>query len=262
MPAGASPRFFHVVSPDYFATIKLPILAGRGFTDADRDGAERVVIINKRMAETLWPSTSAIGKHVKLGPADSLPWLTVVGISGDVRGGDRLNTQFRNYAYVPIDAVARRSHHDPRSVSGESVPSRSALRAAVARSIADLPVIGVQTVEQQHHGDYWPYELFAIAMGSFAGFARAARGRRTVRRDRVQHGAADARDRRPDRARRRAPTRGAHGRWPGRLRLVAAVSWSARSAPPSRSGPRRHVVRRQPHRPSDLRLGRHVLWPW
>ena len=42
-------------TPGYFTTIKLPIVAGRAFTDADRDGAERVVMINRRMAEMLWP---------------------------------------------------------------------------------------------------------------------------------------------------------------------------------------------------------------
>src|SRR6185437_468376 len=90
------------VSPGYFATVKLPVVAGRALDDRDRDGTERVVMINKRMADALWPKGSAIGRHMKLGVADSLPWLTVVGIVGDVSGGDREGSQPRNYAYVPL----------------------------------------------------------------------------------------------------------------------------------------------------------------
>ena len=121
-PAGASPRFYHVVSPGYFTTIKLPIVAGRSFTDADRDGAERVVIINRRMAEMLWPRSTALGRHIKLGPVDSLPWLTVVGIAGDVRGGDREGSQLRNYAYVPM---AQAPGEVPRSWCALPTPNRA-----------------------------------------------------------------------------------------------------------------------------------------
>jgi putative ABC transport system permease protein len=171
MPTGASPRFFHVVSPSYFATIKLPLVAGRVFTDADRDGAERVVIINKRMAEMLWPSAPALGKHIKLGEADTLPWLTVVGISGDIRGGDRAGSQRRNYAYVPM----AQTPGDRATILVRPTDTQArvtdALRAAVRTIDPDLPVVGVQTTEARQRDDYWVYELFALAMGCFAGFA-------------------------------------------------------------------------------------------
>jgi predicted permease len=171
IPAGASPRFYHVVSPTYFATLKLPILGGRAFTDADRDGAERVVIVNKRMAETLWPTTSALGRHIKLGADDSLPWLTVVGIAGDVRGGDRQGSQLRNYAYVPM--AQSPADHATILVRATGTPLRvtNGLRAAVRTVDPDLPLIDVKTIESQHHDQYWAYELFALVMASFAGFA-------------------------------------------------------------------------------------------
>src|SRR5262249_33860637 len=71
VPVGVSPRFYHVVSPGYFSTVKLPVVDGRAFNERDRAGTERVVMINKRMAEGLWPGSSPIGRRIKLGPDDS-----------------------------------------------------------------------------------------------------------------------------------------------------------------------------------------------
>lgn len=169
---GVSPRFYHVVTPGYFATVKLPVVSGRGFDARDRAGTERVVMVNQGMAAALWPNTPALGKHIKLGPDDSLPWLTVVGIVGDVRGGDRRGSRARNYAYIPaaqhpaasVTILARASGNDPASL----VPH---VRDAVRALDRDLPVIDLQTVAQQQRQQYWPYEMYAIAMGTFAAFA-------------------------------------------------------------------------------------------
>src|SRR5262249_54122886 len=112
-----------------------------------------------------------IGRRIKLGPDDSLPWLTVIGLVGDVGGGDRAGSQQRNYAYVPAaqkpgsDVTLQiRAARAPLSLS-------SAVRAAVRGVDADLPVLALQTAEQQRRGNYWPYELNAIAMTLFAAFA-------------------------------------------------------------------------------------------
>src|SRR5207244_1948256 len=84
IPDGVSPRFYHVVTPDYFNVVRLPLVAGRLLSAADRVGAPNVVVINQALARQLWPDESAPGHAIKLGPADSLPWLTIVGIVGDV----------------------------------------------------------------------------------------------------------------------------------------------------------------------------------
>lgn len=171
LPDGVSPRFYHVVSPGYFTTIRLPIVAGRGFTDQDRAGSTPVVMINRRLAEVLWPNESPLGRRVKLGAADSLPWLTIVGVTGDITGGDRRATQRRNYAYVPAEqapgrrpTLLIRSHAD----GAKLIP---AIRAVVRAVDPDLPIQALQTTEQRRHDNYWPYQLFAIAMSVFAGFA-------------------------------------------------------------------------------------------
>ena len=72
----------NAVTPAYFRTVGLRIIAGRGFTDGDRAGAPGVVIVSARMARTLWPAQSAIGQCLILGERKH-PCSTVVGVVED-----------------------------------------------------------------------------------------------------------------------------------------------------------------------------------
>ncbi len=71
-------------SPDYFATLQIPLLRGRVFTDADRAGAPPVVIINETMATELFPQGDAVGQRLLCGPADATI-REIVGVVADVR---------------------------------------------------------------------------------------------------------------------------------------------------------------------------------
>jgi putative ABC transport system permease protein len=73
------------VTPEYFPVMRIPLRRGRLFTDADRAGAEPVMLVGERTARLLWTNADPIGQHVRIGAADSGPWRTVVGIVGDVR---------------------------------------------------------------------------------------------------------------------------------------------------------------------------------
>ena len=73
---------FRTVSTGYFATVGIPVLQGRAFDDRDRTGDPEVVIVNRRMAEDLWPGESALGKEIRI--FGNLP-KRVVGVVGDVR---------------------------------------------------------------------------------------------------------------------------------------------------------------------------------
>jgi putative ABC transport system permease protein len=163
-----SPRFAFGVTPGYFATERLPLRAGRAFTGEDRLGSQPVAIINQRMADVLWRGQSPLGRRIKLGSADSLPWLTVVGVVGDIISRDTV----AHYAYVPFAQTTHnervtlllRSNGDPLSL----VPT---VRAVVRSVDEDLPILRLQTVRQQRRSDYAPYQLYAMTMGSFAAFA-------------------------------------------------------------------------------------------
>ena len=64
------------ISPDYFATMKIPVLQGRVFSDNDKEETETVAIVNNAMAQRFWPGLNAVGRRFK----DGTRWHTVVGI--------------------------------------------------------------------------------------------------------------------------------------------------------------------------------------
>ncbi len=91
---------YEAVAPDYFATFRLPILRGRGFTGADRAGSLQVVVVSRGLAALMWPGQEPLGKQIRWA-GDSATWRTVVGVANDTRYRDVL--QLRPTVYVPID---------------------------------------------------------------------------------------------------------------------------------------------------------------
>ena len=89
LPAAQRPAApMHVVSPDYFATIGVPLRRGRVFTERDRAGSPGVVVINESMARRYWPSQNPIGHRLthdlSIVPGQQTT-REVVGVVGDVR---------------------------------------------------------------------------------------------------------------------------------------------------------------------------------
>lgn len=90
------------VTPSYFAAMRIPRLAGRLLEERDDRAADGVVVISDRLAETFWPGQEAVGKRLHLGgPAVPAPWLTVVGVVGDVRGESLAGAGGRDL-YMPL----------------------------------------------------------------------------------------------------------------------------------------------------------------
>jgi predicted permease len=73
------------VSGGYFAAIGVPVLAGRTFTDGDTRSAPKVGMVNAAFANRYWPGENAVGKRLRFDDGPDVPWLTVVGVVGDVR---------------------------------------------------------------------------------------------------------------------------------------------------------------------------------
>ena len=77
---------YRVATPSYFATMGIPLRAGRYFDEHDDANPAAVLLINETMARKYWPGESAVGKRLKLSSTpERAPWITVVGVVGDVR---------------------------------------------------------------------------------------------------------------------------------------------------------------------------------
>src|SRR6267154_1767833 len=82
----ASSADLQISTPDYFAALRIPLVAGRVYSLADNADAARVAVISRSMAARYWPGGDELGQQIKLGadvPAE--PWLTIVGVVEDVR---------------------------------------------------------------------------------------------------------------------------------------------------------------------------------
>jgi predicted permease len=84
--------YYQFVSRDYFRTLGIPLVAGRLFEPTDAKGSAGVVVINRTMAKQFWGDRNPIGQRLRGGrpsgdPRPPYPWVTIVGIAGDVKQG-------------------------------------------------------------------------------------------------------------------------------------------------------------------------------
>jgi predicted permease len=165
-----------IISPDYFATMRIPIRRGRSFTAADVRGANRVAIVSQRFADLAWPGQDPIGRRfVCCEGGDSDPkWKTVVGVAGDVRSrgpAGQIDPEF----YLPLDQTP----DDAWTWIGQSMtmivrgpsPSTAAstMRSAVRGLDPTLPVSNIETTDQAFRTALAPARFNALLLGALAG---------------------------------------------------------------------------------------------
>ena len=87
MTAQTMPRaYFHRVSPEFFRTLRTPMLFGRAFTDQEIHDGTGVAIVTENLVRRFWPGQDPVGKRIKVGRVDSTnPWLTIVGVVGEMK---------------------------------------------------------------------------------------------------------------------------------------------------------------------------------
>jgi putative ABC transport system permease protein len=163
-------------SPQYFATLGIPQISGRTFTELDNEEAQRVVVINKAMTR-YWDGSDPVGSRIEL-PAPSAPgqpprteWWTVIGVVGDVRQFG-LAQETVAQVYVPLrqtpfgvaGQVLVRTAGDPAAFG-------NTLRAAVRAVDPNQPVEQVQTLDDLRTEALAAPRLTAMLLGIFASLA-------------------------------------------------------------------------------------------
>ncbi len=166
------------VTPGYFATMGIPLLRGRTFTEHDSEEAELVVIVGEHMARRLWPGGEAVGKRLKFGrPESEVPWLTVVGVVGNVRHV-RLDQDLRLETYTPHAQEAVSEMTFVTRTAGDPAEATAAVRNAIWEVDPDLAVYGVRTMEEIHSENTRSRSDMAALLAVFAaiGLVLAAAG--------------------------------------------------------------------------------------
>jgi putative ABC transport system permease protein len=167
-PRGQQPLVgVHAVNPGYFRSMGIPQLRGREFSASDNANSTPVVIINQKLAETLWPGQDALGKHFHLmGDKQS----EVVGVVGNVlHNGLGESVSLESYLAFPQNpwsyvGLAVRTHGDPGAVYG-------AVRGLVAQIDPELPVHDMRPMEQVVAETMASRRLTLLLVGAFAALA-------------------------------------------------------------------------------------------
>lgn len=173
-----------LVIGDYFRAMRIPLLAGRYFTDSDNAGAELVAIVNREFAQHYWPGQSPIGKRMRLGTVKSkTPWITIVGEIANAKLG-RPDADAREQFYLPVDQLEKDAGSNAQStdlngnagyiVLRSAVPPgqmENTLRAVVHSIDPLLPLTGVETMDDVVAQSEAPRRFNTIVISSFAGAA-------------------------------------------------------------------------------------------
>jgi putative ABC transport system permease protein len=171
LPRGSAGRTImtNVISPGFFRAMQIPFVEGRDFDDRDQLKSQRVVIINQKMAEMLWPGESAVGKRILIG-AESREPKEVVGVvkTGKYRN---LAEDPKPYFYYPMSQqrpasmdLVMRTNVDPRGLV-------SAIRKEVQNIDRSVPVSSIKTMTEHMTYALWAPNMaaaFSLAFGVVA----------------------------------------------------------------------------------------------
>lgn len=155
-----------VITPDYLKVLRAGIARGRMFTDADRAGTPGVAIVDRNMADRLWPGADPIGRRFRLTHVADAPWLTVVGMATNVK-----HDWWRGYRptfYVPFAQTTRDYGTLAIRTKGEEAAIAPAVRQIVRELDPSLPLSDVNSLRRWRSLRTVGMQFVAGLMASFA----------------------------------------------------------------------------------------------
>jgi predicted permease len=163
------------VTPEYFRVLKIPLIRGRVFTEADDSKGQPVALINETLARRYWHDEDPVGQQIRLTSGQSAnkatnPWRTIVGVTGDIKS-DGFEAASAPYLYFPAyqspsysSVVYLRTAADPGTL-GDTI------RREVQAIDPSVPVFAVRTMDEVI-AKYLASRRFALELlGVFAGVA-------------------------------------------------------------------------------------------
>jgi putative ABC transport system permease protein len=162
--------FWGVTRPRYFATIGIPLRAGRDFTAHDDTSTAKVAIVSESAARLFWKDKNPIGQRFKWGPDDTTGWRTVVGVVGDVRqrtdgdGGKRPPAHvYVPHTQEPLQTVILVARHE-----GAPGTLATAMRRTLQSLDPDMPLYDVRSMDESIRRGMWENRVWMSMMAVFA----------------------------------------------------------------------------------------------
>jgi predicted permease len=157
------------VSPDYFSTLRIPVVRGRAFEQTDRAKTEQVAIVDETLARAYWPGQEPLGQHISFGR--NSPWMTVVGIVKHARASALEGDTTEGFFYLPMAQVPQSSVAIVARTSGNPANLASALASAVRAVDSSQPIYDVKTMEERVDDSLIGRRFLVVLLSVFAGLA-------------------------------------------------------------------------------------------
>jgi predicted permease len=152
----------NVVGPGYFDAMGIPLVRGRGFSPADREGGSPVVIVNETFARIVFGETDALGQTVPL--RDGQPPLTIVGIARDATYYE-LNEEPWTQAYAPVMQLYQPGQRFLIKTSADPMTLVKPVQDALHAIDPDIAFASVETLESVHAEQLARYRASAQLVG-------------------------------------------------------------------------------------------------
>jgi predicted permease len=170
VPIGQAPTAVsEYVTPGYFETLRIPVLAGRDFTAQDDSGAPPVVVISEKMAKRYWPNEDAIGRGLDLAGTR----YQIIGVAADVR--DQMEspppiTIYQSALQIPNRGLTLvvRSACSAEAGACDAESLASSIRHAIASVDRGVAVSNVRTMPRVVGEYVAPWRLLMTLLGIFA----------------------------------------------------------------------------------------------
>jgi putative ABC transport system permease protein len=167
--------YWQSVSVGYPETMGIPVVEGRSFQESDQSG-DLVVMVNETMAATFWPGRSPLGRRLKPGFGEQLPWLTIIGVLKDVKQGgvDKKTGTELYFLSSDFGRVANFADRNLNVVLRTEVPLAS-LASSIQRAVSgrdpSLPIIDLRSMDEVFSQAIGRPRLLAQLLFAFAALA-------------------------------------------------------------------------------------------
>lgn len=161
--------FWTNISPNYFRTLGLPLLAGRDFTAADRDGSPRVAIVNQKFVSTYFPGENPLGKQFRGGMNGNGP-VTIVGVVANLPSLE-LTEERKNMVYTPLLQSPREWQVLTVRVRGNPEGFEHQLADLIHNIAPAMPLQQLKTMAVQRDSSIARQRLLALLSSMFGALA-------------------------------------------------------------------------------------------
>jgi predicted permease len=162
------------ISPDYFATLGIPLLRGRAFTAEDRAKSQLVVVIDDVLARQYFPNVDAIGQHINFGdPSDKDPWREIVGVVHHARTTSLENDTNEGFYYFPMAQSPNDSAFIAVKTAGSPTSMIAPIKNAVRTVDSSQAVYDLKPLEERVDESLVGRRFLVVLLSVFAGLALA-----------------------------------------------------------------------------------------